>query len=79
MLKRKVGAAVVSVRRAGGIHVFDSLNHFFLIGQMIIPGSSYWNVGYGLELGDVEKDAEGVQTMEDLGRNMAYLLKKLKG
>ena len=78
LFKRKVGAAVVAVRRAGGIPTFDAINHFFLISQMIVPGSSYWNVGIGLNPGDVEKDAEGMKTMEDLGRNMAWLLKKLK-
>jgi multimeric flavodoxin WrbA len=77
LFKRKVGAAVVAVRRAGGIPTFDAINHFFLITQMIIPGSSYWNVGIGLNKGDVEKDEEGMQTMEDLGRNMAWLIKKL--
>jgi multimeric flavodoxin WrbA len=77
-LKRKVGAAVVAVRRCGGIHVFDSINHFFTINQMIIPGSSYWNVGIGREEGDVVKDEEGVQTMRTLGRNMAWLLKKIQ-
>lgn len=77
MFKRKVGAAVVAVRRAGGVPTFDGINHFFLISQMIIPGSSYWNVGVGLNKGDVEKDAEGLATMDDLGRNMAWLLKKL--
>ena len=77
LFKRKVGAAVVAVRRAGGIPTFDAINHFFLISQMIIPGSSYWNVGIGLNKGDVEKDEEGMQTMEDLGKNMAWLLKKL--
>lgn len=79
MFKRKVGAAVVAVRRCGAIHVFDSINHFFTIGQMITVGSSYWNVGTGREIGDVEKDAEGMQTMRTLGTNMAWLLKKLKG
>jgi multimeric flavodoxin WrbA len=78
MFKRKVGAAVVAVRRAGGIHAFDSINHFFLIGQMIVPGSSYWNIGIGREIGDVEGDAEGIETMETLGRNMAWLLKKVQ-
>jgi multimeric flavodoxin WrbA len=76
MFKRKIGAAVVAVRRAGSIHVFDSINHFFLISQMIVPGSIYWNMGFGLEKGDVEKDSEGIQTMKVLGRNMAWLLKK---
>jgi multimeric flavodoxin WrbA len=77
LFKRKVGAAVVAVRRAGGIPTFDAINHFFLISQMIVPGSSYWNVGIGLNKGDVEKDEEGLKTMEDLGKNMAWLLKKL--
>jgi multimeric flavodoxin WrbA len=77
MLARKVGAAVVAVRRAGSIHVFNSMNHFFFIGQMIVPGSSYWNLGMGRQKGEVEKDDEGIQTMKHLGRNMAWLLKKL--
>jgi multimeric flavodoxin WrbA len=77
IFRRKVGAAVVAVRRAGAIHAFDTLNHFFLINEMIIPGSSYWNIGIGREKGEVENDAEGIQTMKDLGRNMAWLLKKI--
>lgn len=79
MFKRKVGAAVVAVRRAGSIHVFDSINHFFLITQMIVPGSSYWNMGIGREKGGVEQDEEGIRTMRVLGQNMAWLLKKLQG
>ena len=78
MYRRKAGAAVVAVRRAGAIHAFDTMNHFFLIGEMIIPGSSYWNIGVGREIGEVEKDEEGVATMRTLGRNMAWLLKALK-
>ena len=77
MYRRKVGAAVVAVRRAGAIHAFDTMNHFFLIGEMIVPGSSYWNIGVGREIGDVEKDEEGVATMRTLGRNMAWLMKAL--
>ena len=79
MLRRKVGVAVVAVRRAGSIHVFDTLNHFFFISQMVVPGSNYWNMGFGLEKGDVEKDKEGILTMKVLGQNMAWLLKKLQG
>ena len=78
MLKRKVGAAVVAERRGGAIHVFDTINHFFLIGQMIVPGSLYWNMGIGREKGDVEKDEEGLLTMKVLGENMAWLLMKLQ-
>ena len=77
MLKRKVGAAVAVHRRGGAIHSFDTMNHFFFIGQMIVPGSSYWNFGVGREIGEVEKDEEGIQTMKQLGQNMAWLLKKL--
>jgi len=78
MLRRKVGAAVVAVRRAGAIHAFDTINHFFLISQMIVPGSSYWNIGIGRAIGDVEQDEEGLETMRILGRNMAWLLKKTR-
>lgn len=79
MFRRKVGAAVVAVRRAGGIHVFDTINHFFLISEMIVPGSSYWNIGLGRGIGEVERDTEGIQTMRTLGRHMGWLLKRLAG
>jgi multimeric flavodoxin WrbA len=79
LFKRKVGAAVVAARRAGAIHAFDSINHFFLISQMIIPGSSYWNIGMGLDVGDVQKDEEGLRTMRVLGQNMAWVIKNLNG
>ena len=79
MLKRKVGAAIVAVRRAGGMPTFDGINHFFLINNMIVPGSSYWNIGIGGKKGEVESDEEGIKTMEDLGENMAWLIKKLNG
>jgi multimeric flavodoxin WrbA len=78
MLKRKVGAAVVAVRRAGSTQVFDSINHFFLINQMVVPGSIYWNSGIGLREGEVMSDHEGVQTMKVLGQNMAWLMKRLE-
>ncbi len=78
MLRRKVGAGVVAVRRGGQLHTFETLNNFFLINEMIVPGSSYWNFAFGLEKGDVEKDDEGMQTMATLGRNMAWLMNKLR-
>jgi multimeric flavodoxin WrbA len=77
MFQRKVGAAVVVMRRAGAIHAFDSINHFFLISQMIVPGSRYWNIGIGHVVSEVKYDAEGLATMATLGKNMAWLLKKL--
>jgi len=79
MFKRKVGAAVVAVRRGGSIHAFNAINHFFFIEEMIVPGSVYWNMGFGLDKGDVENDEEGVNTMKVLGENMAWLLKKIHG
>ncbi len=79
LFKRKVGAAVVAARRAGATHVYSSINFFFGIGHMIIPGSSYWNIGFGKNPGEVLKDEEGIATFRDLGQNMAWLLKKLYG
>jgi multimeric flavodoxin WrbA len=77
LFRRKVGAAVIAVRRGGAIHAFDSINHFFLIGEMIVPGSNYWNFAFGRQIGDVDGDEEGIRTMQTLGQNMAWLLKKL--
>jgi multimeric flavodoxin WrbA len=79
LLKRKVGAAVVAVRRAGAVRTFTTLNNLFLHAQMIVAGSSYWNVGIGRDPGEVEKDEEGIRTMKTLGQNMAWLMKKLHG
>jgi len=75
MLKRKVGAGVVAVRRAGAIPAFSSMNLFLHYMQMIMPGASYWSLGIGMSAGDVLKDEEGLQTMKSLGQNMAWLLK----
>ncbi len=77
LLSRKAGAAVVAARRAGAVHVFDSINHFFGISGMYTVGSSYWNIGIGMNPGDVEKDREGIETMRTLGENMAWILKKM--
>lgn len=77
LLQRKVGASVVAVRRAGATNTFDALNKFFFINQCIMPGSVYWNMGYGREEGEAANDEEGINTMRILGRNMAWVLKKL--
>ena len=73
LFRRKIGAAVVAVRRGGGTHVFDTMNHMFLMSGMIVPGSYYWNLGFGLEKGDVSADAEGLRNMTDLGQSIAWL------
>jgi len=74
---RKIGAAVSAVRRAGGIHTLDSIQHFFLINDMVVPGSSYWNMSLSREPDDYQKDDEGIKTMERLGENIVWLLEKL--
>lgn len=76
-LRRKVGAGVVAVRRGGATHVFDTMNHFFQISQMIIPGSTYWNMGYGLNPGEVSGDDEGLRNMRNIGETMAWLMKAI--
>ncbi|MBI5551927.1 MAG: flavodoxin family protein [Desulfobacterales bacterium] len=77
MLKRKVGAAVVAARRAGSTNAFDAINKFFFINQLIVPGSVYWNMGFGLGEKEVKQDEEGLNTMKILGENMAWLLRKI--
>lgn len=69
----KIGAAVVAVRRGGATHVFDSINHMFQMSRMIIPGSTYWNMGFGLNREDVKEDAEGLANMRHIGRSIAWL------
>lgn len=77
-VKRKVGAAVAAVRRAGSTNVLDTINHFFTINEMIVVSSSYWNMSLSWKEGDYEADKEGIRTMTDLGNNMVWLLNKLK-
>lgn len=71
----KVGATVVSSRRAGSTSAFSDLNMFFTMNSMPIVSSTYWNEVHGFTAADVEKDLEGLQTMRNLGRNMAFLIK----
>ncbi|MBZ9637648.1 flavodoxin family protein [Clostridium sp. FP1] len=77
LLKYKVGASVVAVRRGGGMTAIDTLNHFFLNKEVLLAGSTYWNMVYGKEIGDVLKDEEGILNMKNLGQNMAWLIKKI--
>lgn len=79
MFVRKPGSAIVVHRRAGAIHALDSINHFFLIGEMVVVGSSYWNLGVGGAKGEAAADEEGVRTMRRLGENMAWLLERIGG
>ena len=79
LLKHKVGAAVVAVRRGGGIHAFDTINHLFQMHQMFIVGSTYWNLGFGRNEGEVNGDTEGMDNMADLGKSISFLLQKTVG
>ena len=69
----KIGAAVVAVRRGGATHVFDTINHMFLISSMIVPGSIYWNLGVGCDKGQVLEDEEAMRNMSHLGKTIAWL------
>jgi multimeric flavodoxin WrbA len=73
LFRGKIGAAVVAVRRGGGTHAFDTMNHMFLMSGAIVPGSTYWNLGFGLDKGDVAKDEEASRNMNDLGQTIAWL------
>jgi multimeric flavodoxin WrbA len=78
MLRHKVGDSVVAVRRSGGIPTMNSLNHYILFSEMIMPGSNYSNVVHGMNPGEMEQDGEVKQIMEVLGRNMAWLLRVME-
>ncbi len=75
MFRHKAGAAVVAVRRSGGVTVFDQLNHYINYSEMLMPASNYWNVAHGTAPGEVSQDHEGIQIMQILGKNLAWLLK----
>ena len=75
MLRHKVGAAVVAVRRSGGLPTFNQLNNFLCYAEMLLPTSNYWNVIHGTRPGEATQDEEGKQIMRTLGKNMAWLMK----
>lgn len=75
LLRHKVGASVVAVRRTGGMPTFQQLNNYINYSEMLMPASSYWNVIHGTAPGEIHGDEEGVQIMRTLGQNMAWLMK----
>ena len=79
LLTHKVGVSIATERRAGALNTIDTMNHFFLNHEVFIAGATYWNIGIGKLPGEVQNDTEALTTMENLGKNMAFLLKKLKG
>lgn len=78
-LRGRIGAAVVAVRRGGGTHAYDTINHMFLMSGVVVPGSTYWNLGFGQAPNEAEKDAEGLANMQHLGRTIAWLGEALQG
>jgi multimeric flavodoxin WrbA len=79
LFRHKVGAAVVAARRGGAMSAVDTLNHFLHSKEMFLVGSTYWNMVYGKDIGEVEQDQEGMDNMKNLGQNMAWILKKIRG
>lgn len=77
LFKHKIGAGVIAQRRGGGVSIQAAINHMFLMSEMIIPGSSYWNLGFGRDKGDVESDEEALDNMVNLGENICWLLDKI--
>ena len=75
MMRHKIGTSVVAVRRSGGLPTFNQLNNFLCYSEMLMPTSNYWNVIHGTRPGEATQDAEGVQIMRVLGKNMAWLMK----
>lgn len=77
ILRHKVAASVVAVRRSGGVPTFSQLNNYITYCEMIMPTSNYWNVIHGTAPGEALKDEEGIQIMQTLGKNMAFTLKEM--
>jgi multimeric flavodoxin WrbA len=73
----KIGVAVVAVRRGGATHAYDTINHMFQMSRMIIPCSTYWNMGFGLNKGEVLKDEEGLANMRHIGKCIDWLAKAI--
>lgn len=78
LFRHKVGASVAAVRRGGGVTTVDTMNHFMLNKEMIVVGSTYWNMVYGKNVGDVLSDDEGMANMRNLGENMSFILKRIR-
>ena len=78
LFRHKVGVAVTAARRGGALTTLDAMYHFFMLQDMFVVGSSYWAMAYGQMPGDVRKDEEGLDTMRNLGQNMAYLMNVLE-
>jgi len=79
LFRHKAGAAVTAARRGGAISAFDTMTHFLHSKEMYLVGSTYWNMVYGRDVGEVAQDREGMDNMKNLGENMAWLLKKING
>lgn len=77
LFKHKIGVSVAAVRRAGGMVAIDTMNHFFLNKEMIVVGSTYWNMVYGNKIGEVLDDAEGIKNMRNLAENLIWLTKRI--
>lgn len=77
LFRHKVGAAVIAERRGGGSFIQASIHEMMLMSEMIIPGSTYWNFGFGRDKGEVSEDTEAMANMRNLGENILMLIQKL--
>lgn len=77
--RHKVGAAIVSTQHPEAVRTFDAINRFFLVNEMIVAGSSYWDAGIGCDAGELARDPQGIARMKALGRNMAWVLENIHG
>ena len=79
LLRKKVGGPIVVARRAGQNFTYAQLLYFYMINEMIVIGSTYWNIAFGRGPGEIEEDQEGIETVVNFGRNLAWLLKRIRG
>lgn len=77
LFRHKIGAAVAAVRRAGGMTAIDTMNHFFLNKEMVIAGSTYWNMVFGNAIGEALNDAEGMRNMQNLAENLIFIMNRI--
>ncbi|WP_304332219.1 flavodoxin family protein [Brachyspira innocens] len=78
LFKYKAGASVCALGRGGALNAIDAMNHFLIIQDMFLAGSSYWTFAFGKDIEDVKNDEEGIKTIKNLGINIAYLMKALE-
>ena len=78
LFRHKVGGAIAVTRRSAGVVTFNALTNYMLFAEMLVPGGNYWNVVHGRDIGEVEQDVEGLQTLKTFAKNMAWVMKLIE-